>query len=192
MIWGMIYCLLKFQTKFSIFVAFKRIPFSVGGNHCHEICTNRRSHIAHMGATLLNPNRSSRKFVHLSFLMWFEQFDQPMAMKERQTADESCPLGSIYSIFTQMWLIYGTSNIPYMHPMGFECGNFRFFKWWPASPKFLGLARHEEKQYVVSWLKKPSTFTRVVFWQQKVTGTIYLSLVNLLHGPCCFLKLTTS
>ena len=91
--------------------------------------------------------------MHLSFLMWFEQFDQPMATKERRTAHESCPRGSIYGRFTQMWLIYGTSNIPYMDPMVFECGNSHFFRWWPASPKFLGLARHEEKHYVVSWLK---------------------------------------
>ena len=27
------------------------------------------------------------------------------------------------------------------------------FQGWPASPECLGLARHEEKQYVVSWLK---------------------------------------
>ena len=66
--------------------------------------------------------------MRLSFLMWFEQFDQPMAMKERRTADESCPIGAICGIFTRMWLIYGKSNIPYIDPMGFECGNFHFFK----------------------------------------------------------------
>ena len=139
MIWGMIYCLLKFQTKYSL---------HLNGSGFRLVATIAMKFaqigavISHIwGATWGNtfePEKSSRKFVHLSFLMWFEQFDQPMAMKERRTANESCPIGSIYGIFTQIWLIYGKCNIPYMDPMGFECGNFHFFKRWPASPKFLG------------------------------------------------------